>query len=783
MVGGDGGGVHVNGASKRGERIFVFGSHHHHMMMNDMSSTTVTTTTAAITSTTTALSENDHQQKQQQQQQEQQVELTKKERGRLKKLRKRLQQKPNKHQLVVEEQQRCPPETITFDSLLSLSVVVSQCQKEKSGLLTSQEWMEFKRLVTNDERTLRSIGPSIRLRKDIRSPVVQITNASMQGLHGEGSDVFTEGVHHRDLLAYVIHKKSHEKYQQQHQQQQHQQQQSQEGYQQQSELSEGQPSLSNKKKKKKKRSRSTTNSEHLSQDNTNEISNPIFSTSIPSWATIHNPGCIEHVVVLELHVTEPNLMETGRQVQQLVTTASLQKRSSLFMQQTQWFQGPTPRSISDSLMLWPVRKDRDGGCHHPSKRIHEGIHTTSREELVQALQSLTLTRTQLIQEGYPERITYNEIRPPQPTPTIIPAVTSYPQPASIPLEQAQTFVSQHGFVVKNPKQDTTTRSNDESLQNNLLYVATSSELQQEIPHPHPRIFGLDCEMVQTGLGAELARITLVEWIDGTATNMKSNEEFPCPMNDDSNVITTKTVFDTLVKPYSTILNYVTDHSGMTPQILDGCIIRLEQVQLALTMILKPNDLLIGHSLENDLHACRYCHETVVDTAVVFRRRSSSRRHHQHNGCKYSLKHLAAVLLRRNIQNGSHHCSHQDASTALELAIGRAIQGPSFGILDDLDPWSVLESLPPESTTVCMGPAQWLSNYVTTHPNAIHAITYDTTSDIERAMKAWLTTHRRKANLIWAYITIGNKENSWENVQSLAVRIDCDSLHGFDGSTL
>ena len=77
----------------------------------------------------------------------------------------------------------------------------------------------------------------------------------------------------------------------------------------------------------------------------------------------------------------------------------------------------------------------------------------------------------------------------------------------------------------------------------------------------PKVFALDCEMVNTIRGKELARVTLL--------NFKG-----------------ETSYETLVRPTVTILDYNTKYSGITEEMLQGVTTSLKDVQE------RPNDLLV-----------------------------------------------------------------------------------------------------------------------------------------------------------------------------------------------
>ncbi|KAH7710216.1 PQE-1 protein, partial [Aphelenchoides avenae] len=69
-------------------------------------------------------------------------------------------------------------------------------------------------------------------------------------------------------------------------------------------------------------------------------------------------------------------------------------------------------------------------------------------------------------------------------------------------------------------------------------------------------------------------------------------------------------------------------------------------------------ILVGHSLENDLTALRVVHTNVIDTSETFR-------YGAFGSGKWSLRELAAPLLKVKIQQGSH-CSVEDARTCMRL---------------------------------------------------------------------------------------------------------------------
>jgi len=241
---------------------------------------------------------------------------------------------------------------------------------------------------------------------------------------------------------------------------------------------------------------------------------------------------------------------------------------------------------------------------------------------------------------------------------------------------------------------------------------------------------MDCEMVRTSTGAELARVTIVQF-----------QSFQ------DGIMTTTTIVDELVKPNKTILDFLTRHSGMTLKVLEPVTTRLAQIQVALLGFLRPNDILVGHSLENDLKATHLVHQRVVDTALLFR--ASNKR------TKFSLKHLSAYLLQKKIQSGSH-CSEEDASITLELAIRRAWFGESFQVPSGDDRRSLFEGLS-AARIMCAGPADWLYSHITNNSNGIHALGYEGITECKKAVLAWQSS-QRKTDFIYSQWNVHEKNN-------------------------
>lgn len=157
------------------------------------------------------------------------------------------------------------------------------------------------------------------------------------------------------------------------------------------------------------------------------------------------------------------------------------------------------------------------------------------------------------------------------------------------------------------------------------------------------MFALDCEMVSTSLGLELARVSVVD------------EALQC-------------IYDSLVKPLSPVLDYLTKYSGITEEMLRDVTTTLADVQRSLVELLPRKCILVGHSLENDFYALKLSHPHVMDTSCLFTPSAPTL-------FKPSLRHLTKQLLLEDIQHSNDgHCSVEDAMACMKLAKKKLREG-------------------------------------------------------------------------------------------------------------
>ncbi|CAH8570990.1 unnamed protein product [Heterobilharzia americana] len=161
------------------------------------------------------------------------------------------------------------------------------------------------------------------------------------------------------------------------------------------------------------------------------------------------------------------------------------------------------------------------------------------------------------------------------------------------------------------------------------------------------MYAVDCEMVLTKAGSELARVTLV---------------------DESG----KVVFDRLVKPPNPVEDYLTRFSGITRDMLASIDTTLADVQKELNEVLPGDAILVGHSIGNDLEAMKVFHPYLIDTSVIYNMKGS-------RSAKARLRFLAEHFLGRMIQTGKGgHSSAEDAIATMDLVRLKLSRGIEFG---------------------------------------------------------------------------------------------------------
>jgi DNA polymerase III epsilon subunit-like protein len=631
---------------------------------------------------------------------------------------------------------------------------------ERSGLLTQSEHEEYQALVNrNTENNTRPICDSNN--NDVSSSIMTKVDAKEEdtpsnpktycyplacpsiNLRKKTLDIKkVEGVHHRDLLAWLLQQKVNGGKQQTH---------------------------DSSSSSSKKRRRDDSGGGNADEENA--------TISIPHWASVHNPATCEQVAVLEIHVPHDKIesyslfLESCSKVRSddtlkaenndipLDSTTTTTKDHCYPHTQigiaTKWFQGYMPKSMSESLLYFSNMK-KDKKIPNIGKKNNSDI-IPSKKDLIERLKTMVLSSKDSIAQGYPTPLSSLSEKTTKSNDTNVDfRKDKLESPDSISLETAMKFVEIFGVRVQDQKEEDEiayigtpiSSSSTNQVDNKATKTAPTATSDNDVVNDGKspiRVLGLDCEMVMTTVGSELARVTLIQFDEFVGAKDSAN---------------TTVLLDCLVLPRNRIVDYVTKYSGITPNLLEPISTRIEQVQYALASYLTPNDILVGHSLENDLKALHYIHPRVVDTSMVFSRTDKNRRF------KFSLRHLSGLLLKRKIQNGSH-CSEEDAQAALDLALLKAVMGDDLrvpGCSDD-DRQSLLQKqFVTKSTTVFIGPNNWLEAHITNNPNSAHALSYDSPNDCKKAMLSWITG-RRKAQLVWSKIVLKNDPNTTSGTEA------------------
>lgn len=240
------------------------------------------------------------------------------------------------------------------------------------------------------------------------------------------------------------------------------------------------------------------------------------------------------------------------------------------------------------------------------------------------------------------------------------------------------------------------------------YVQTEPAAWQS---PCQQIVALDCEMCYTEHGLELTRTSLVD---------KQG----------------KVLFDSLVKPPSSITDYNTKFSGITHEMMVNVTTTLKDVQMEILKIVSADTILVGHSLENDLSALKLVHRKIIDTALMYS-------HPRGLLFKPALRILASQFLQRKIQHGSHN-SVEDAQAAMDLVLLKIWNGPDFGKRSNLCKENLLSALNKHGNQCSVVDRRAMLQRYAVGP--CHAI--PCTTDDEALSKAKKEVGNKRRNFVW-----------------------------------
>lgn len=154
------------------------------------------------------------------------------------------------------------------------------------------------------------------------------------------------------------------------------------------------------------------------------------------------------------------------------------------------------------------------------------------------------------------------------------------------------------------------------------------------------VAALDCEMSYTTAGMSVTRVTLVD----ETGDVLFDEMIRCPEG-------------------VSMIDLNTQFSGIQAEAYEAeAVFDLDSARKTLAQYIGPHTILIGHGLENDLHALRLLHTNVVDTCQLFP-------HPRGLPFRLALRDLVSQHLGKLIQTGGAsvgHSSAEDAQMTLDL---------------------------------------------------------------------------------------------------------------------
>jgi deoxyinosine 3'endonuclease (endonuclease V) len=179
-------------------------------------------------------------------------------------------------------------------------------------------------------------------------------------------------------------------------------------------------------------------------------------------------------------------------------------------------------------------------------------------------------------------------------------------------------------------------SNEESKY--LGYIGSNDQKQSyesKIIADTVTVWFLDCEMIQTTLGTEVALIGYGK--KNTSDKINNSDKINSSDTYESRILR--------IKPKGEIIDYITPITGLDKNSIFD--LTLEEAINILLFDIHKNDIIIGHHLYIDLNALNIYHPRVIDCAMIF---------HHPDGPPYyySLKELVATYLKRDIQTGAHN---------------------------------------------------------------------------------------------------------------------------------
>lgn len=156
------------------------------------------------------------------------------------------------------------------------------------------------------------------------------------------------------------------------------------------------------------------------------------------------------------------------------------------------------------------------------------------------------------------------------------------------------------------------------------------------------LIGIDCEMVDTIIGKELARVSLIDHMG-------------------------RVLYDSVVRPVNEVTDYLTQYSGITAKMIRECKTSFREAQERILSFLDENAILVGHAIQNDLQCLKLIHDRIIDTSDIYP-------HPNGHPSKHSLVFLLSRVLRESLNREGGHDSVDDAKATLRIAMKKFARG-------------------------------------------------------------------------------------------------------------
>ncbi|XP_074295323.1 small RNA degrading nuclease 1-like [Silene latifolia] len=124
-----------------------------------------------------------------------------------------------------------------------------------------------------------------------------------------------------------------------------------------------------------------------------------------------------------------------------------------------------------------------------------------------------------------------------------------------------------------------------------------------------------------------------------------------------------------VNPGKPVADYRTHITGVSAKDLEGVTFSIKDIQKSMRKLLSRGEILVGHSLSNDLKAMKVDHAIVIDTSFIFKYGDESTRR------RPSLNDLCKTVLGYELRKkgASHNCV-DDACAAMKLVLAKIENG-------------------------------------------------------------------------------------------------------------